>query len=76
MPPLTLSILASLLQVQGASATITSDNKGIDDLLVQIRGQLQEETGRPGAPQIIPVATHQKTHYSRQYLKTFVKSMR
>jgi hypothetical protein len=36
MPPLTLAILASVLQMQGADATITSDNKGIEDLLTTI----------------------------------------
>jgi hypothetical protein len=52
MPPLTLAILASVLQMQGADATITSDNKGVDDLLADIRGQLQEQVN-PNAPRII-----------------------
>jgi hypothetical protein len=43
MPPLTLTILASVLQMQGADATITSDNKGVEDLLAPIRGQLREQ---------------------------------
>jgi hypothetical protein len=54
MPPLTLAILASLLQVQGADATITSDNKGVDDLLADIRGQLQQVD--PNAPWVTPAA--------------------
>ena len=43
MPPLTLAILASALQMQGADATVSSDNKGLADLLSDIRGQLQNE---------------------------------
>jgi len=49
MPPLTLAILATVLQMQGADATITSDNKGVDDLLGDIRGRLLDQgEGRLG----------------------------
>jgi len=43
MDPLTLKILATLVQVHGA-ATVVSTNKGIDDLLDPVRGQLQDQT--------------------------------
>jgi hypothetical protein len=43
MPPLTLAILASVLQMHGADATITSDNKGVEHLLSAVRGQLEQE---------------------------------
>jgi hypothetical protein len=79
MPPLTLAILASLLQVQGADATITSDNKGIDDLLANIRGQLQNQVD-PNAPRIIPAAVNEYTRgygkggtYTRNYSRHFQK---
>lgn len=49
MPPLTLTILASVLHMQGADATITSDNKGIEDVLAPIRGRLEENAGRENA---------------------------
>ena len=52
MPPLTLAVLASVLQMQGADATITSDNKGVEDLLTAIRGQLQEQVDQ-NSPTII-----------------------
>jgi hypothetical protein len=44
MDPLTLKILATLVQVHGTSATVVSTNKGIDDLLGPVRGQLQDQT--------------------------------
>lgn len=43
MPPVTSAILVSVLHLQGADATVTSDNKGVEDLLTAIRGQLQEQ---------------------------------
>jgi hypothetical protein len=63
MPPLTLAILASVLQMQGADATIASDNKGVDDLLMDIRGQLQSQVD-PNAPRVI-LANYTKTNYSK-----------
>ena len=62
MPPLTLAILASVLHMQGADATIRSDNKGVDDLLANIRGDLQEQVD-PNTPQIIEAA------YTKNYTK-------
>lgn len=43
MPPLTLAVLASVVQMHGADATITSDNKGVEHLLSAVRGQLEQE---------------------------------
>ncbi len=59
MPPLTLAILAGVLQMHGADATIGSDNKGIEDLLAPIRGQLQEGADSP-APLVLAAATKGK----------------
>ena len=56
MPPLTLAVLASVLRMHGADAAITSDNKGIDDLLADIRGHFAEQIG-PNTPQVILAAT-------------------
>jgi hypothetical protein len=70
MPPLTLAILASVLQMQGADATIASDNKGVDDLLTDIRGQLQSQID-PNGLRIIPVRNFTKTLYEKTaYYKT------
>jgi hypothetical protein len=38
MPPLTLGILTSVLKMQGADASITSYNKGVEELSADIRG--------------------------------------
>jgi hypothetical protein len=46
MPPLTLTILASVLHMQGGDSTITSENKGIEDLLAPILARLQENAGQ------------------------------
>jgi hypothetical protein len=67
MPPLTLTVLASVLQMHGAGTTITSDNKGIEDLLAPIRGQLQEDRGT-SAP--VVVATQ---HLKGFYVKTYTR---
>jgi hypothetical protein len=74
MPPLTLAILATVLQVEGADATISSDNKGIEDLLADIRGQLESQVA-PGALVNTPAAYH-KNKYYRTYDRVFIKSMR
>jgi hypothetical protein len=50
MPPLTLKILATLAQMHGPDATIMSDNQGVDELLGNIRNQL-EKIG-PNAPPV------------------------
>jgi hypothetical protein len=70
MPPLTLAVLASVLQMHGADATITSDNKGIEDLLAPIRGQLQEglSAGAPGI-RVAAMATHNKGIYEKIYTR-------
>jgi hypothetical protein len=44
MDPLTLKVLATLVQMHGTSATVVSTNKGIDDLLSPVREQLQDKT--------------------------------
>ncbi len=74
MPPLTLAVLASVLHMQGADATITSDNKGIEDVLAGIRGQLQEQADQQ-SPRIIEaaVATHHKGYYSKTYTKYYMR---
>ncbi len=51
MPPLTLAVLAIVLQMHGADATITSDNKGVEHLLSAVRGQREQE----GSP--VPAVT-------------------
>ncbi len=81
MPPITLAILASVLHMQGADATITSDNKGVDDLLATIRGQLEEQVD-PNSPRIHEAAynknftktTYDKTRYGKGlYIKDYSK---
>jgi len=71
MPPLTLAILTSVLQMQGSDATITSDNKGIDDLLTAVRGQLQEQA-KPNEPRIIE-ASHHKGYYTKTFTRAYIK---
>jgi hypothetical protein len=43
MDPLTLKVLATLVQVHGAT-TVVSTNQGIDDLLGPVRERLQDKT--------------------------------
>src|SRR5258705_9826051 len=75
MAPLTLAILASVLQMQGADATIASDNKGVDDLLADVRGRLQNQVD-PNAPRTFQVAIdYPKTagYGKMDYHKTYTK---
>jgi hypothetical protein len=73
MPPLTLAILASVLHMQGVDATIRSDNKGVDDLLANLRSDLQEQVD-PNAPRVIEaaVAQHHKGRYVKVYTRTYL----
>jgi len=80
MPPLTLTILASVLQMQGADATIKSDNKGIEELLAPIRERLQQQVD-PSEPLIIEATKnytkqiHAKGVYERAgYLKSNISA--
>jgi hypothetical protein len=75
MPPLTMAILASVLQMQGADASITSDNKGIDDLLANIRGQLEGQINSSGARVIEAVYSKGGVYY-KIYQKLFTKLIR
>jgi len=72
MPPLTLTILASVLQMQGADATLTSDNKGVEELLAPIRGQLQEKIAPNSSPQMF-AATHHRGLYTKIYTRVYAK---
>ncbi|MFZ2019900.1 MAG: hypothetical protein WAU90_14640 [Methyloceanibacter sp.] len=65
MPPLTLKILASLLQLHGPDATLTSDHKGIDLLLSDVGAQLRDQTGTP------PITGEQFA--ARPFYKTYLK---
>jgi hypothetical protein len=62
MPPLSLAILASVLHMHGADATITSDNKGIEDLLSAVRSQLQEQADSNSG---IIKANYSKGYYTK-----------
>ena len=80
MPPLTLTILASILQMQGADTTITSDNKGIEELLAPIRQRLQQQVD-PSEPLTIEATKnytkqiHAKGVYERAgYIKTNISA--
>jgi len=73
MPPLTLTILASVLQMQGADATITSDNKGIEELLAPIRSQLREQVSPNTSPRMLAAAPHHRGLYTKVYTKVYAK---
>jgi hypothetical protein len=77
-PTLTLALLVSALQVQGADATITSDNKGVNDLLQPIRSQLHKgpvvdaPLVREAAANSYTRGSYTKSHYGKgHYLKGY-----
>jgi hypothetical protein len=77
MDPLTLKVLATLVQVHGTSATLVSTNKGIDDLLGPVREQLQDQTkvaaGKGSGDIFNCTLPHCKDIYSKAYTKTYYK---
>lgn len=80
MPPLTLAILASVLHMHGADAAITSDNKGIEDVLAAVRGRLEEQAD-PKPPSVIEArkrtfnrALYLKSVYAKIYTRHYVTS--
>jgi hypothetical protein len=56
MAVLTLKVIASLLQLHGPGATITSDHQGIDELLGDVRGQISDEGTISDTPAVTEVA--------------------
>jgi hypothetical protein len=46
MTPLTLQILATMLQVHGPGATVASDHQGIEFLLTRLREDLHEHASQ------------------------------
>jgi len=54
--PMSLKVIASLLQMHGPGATIQSDHQGIDALLSDIRGQISDEGAVSPTPGITEVA--------------------
>jgi hypothetical protein len=67
MDPLTLKVLATLVQLHGANATLVSDNKGIDDLLNPVRGQIQNKD-----PSMV-LARNTTAHHETMYRKVYNK---
>ena len=70
MPPLTLAMLATLLQMHGADTTIVSDNKGVDHLLGDVRQVLEGHANPNAAVQvnygkIYDKGDYQKATYTR-----------
>jgi hypothetical protein len=49
MPPVTLKVLASVLQMNSPDAAITSDNQGLKALLADVKEQLAEEANMASA---------------------------
>ena len=54
--PMSLKVIASLLQMHGPGATIQSDHQGIDALLGNIRAQISDEGVVSPTPGITDVA--------------------
>jgi hypothetical protein len=64
MDPLTLKVLATLVQLHGTDAAVGSDNKGIDELLIPVRAQINgTSTGAVNA------AKHHETFHKETHSK-------
>jgi hypothetical protein len=64
MPPLTLSVFAALLRMQGSELEIYSDNPGVEQLLAQVREQFNEQSS-PRASSSEKLAAYAKANYIR-----------
>lgn len=69
MPPLTLSILTTLLQMHGAGTTIASDNKGVDHLLGDVRELLADHADPKAVVHEARVRGHGKEYLKSGYDK-------
>lgn len=75
MDPITLHALAALMQLHGAGATLVSDNKGVDNLLGAVRGQLESKNPVQLARSYTKVVSggygkaHAKTVYGKGYVR-------
>jgi hypothetical protein len=72
MPPLTLTVLAVLLRMQGPDVEIYSDNQGVDNLLAQVREQLKDQTVTH-ANSGVRLAVYSKEILPRRYYKEYWK---
>jgi hypothetical protein len=70
MPPLALTVLAALLRMQGPDVEIYSDNQGVDNLLAQVREQLNDQTVRSSG---VRLAVYSKEILPRRYYKEYWK---
>lgn len=69
MDPVTLKVLATLVQLSGTDATVVSDNKGIDDLLQPVREKLDGK-----ATGMVEFVTYKKgAHHETYHTKTYGK---
>jgi hypothetical protein len=72
MIPITMKVLAGLIQLHGADSTVISDNKGIDELLGPVREQLQGNDF-PVTLVDYPKASYGKSHLETLYKKAYTK---
>ena len=82
MPPLTVKILLSALQMHGSDATIASDNQGVDFLLASIQGELHDQAvprGDSGETLAFDPKGYAKSYlkaYGKKYTRAYVKTIR
>jgi hypothetical protein len=71
MIPITMKVLAGLIQLHGADSTVISDNKGIDELLGPVREQLQ---GNDFPVTLVDYPKARYTRYIKDYWKSYLQS--
>ena len=71
MPPLTLKVLASLLQVHGPDAALTSDHQGIDFLLASVREDLDQQANMQDLRERLAWYARARGEYRKLYLENY-----
>ncbi len=75
IPPLTLAVLASVLQMHGADAALGSDNKGIEDVLAPILGQLHKGADDPSESMIMAARNYGRGGSYGRRIPPYLRSM-
>jgi hypothetical protein len=73
MSPMTLTVLATLLNLHGPQATLRSDNAGIESVLQGVQSQAKQAEAEQ--PTVVP-AFYSRFYHKLFYVKQYVKFIR
>jgi hypothetical protein len=71
MSPMSLKVLATLLNLHGPDASLTSENQGINEVLRDVQGQIEQSALNSEEGVEIPAAEPVAQNYHKKYSKTW-----